>query len=171
MKSLADNHTKLSDRTRHGRAVNAVANYFRSNLSVPNISFDPRLSGSEFDILAVDRAGSGDLHGIEVKIPNSFVSSISNLRAYVARLKELPTHFRYLALPKNPKIIELLPKLQLFSSDGIGRVGVLLVSEPALGLPQIETAVPPERYRVPAAAMAKIDRFLARQRPDIETRI
>ncbi len=163
--------TGLSSRTRHGRAMNAVAEYFRSKLSVPNIYFDPKPATPQIDLLAVDRAGSGDLHGAEIKIPNNFVSSLPTLQAYVARLRAWPAHYRYLALPSMPKLVALLPRLQLFSSDGIGRVGILLVSEPELGLPRVELAVQPERYRVPATAMQKIDKFLANARPDIETRI
>ena len=171
MTPIAEKQAGLSDRTRHGRAINAAAEHFRTKLSVPNIYIEPRLSGSEIDLLAVDRAGSGDLHAVEVKIPNLFVSSLSNLRAYVARLKDWPAHFRYLVLPDVPKTVEMLSKLQLFSSDGIGRVGILLVREAGSGLPQIETAVQPERYRVPESAMDKVEKFLARRRPDIETRI
>jgi hypothetical protein len=161
----------LSSRTRHGRAMNAVAEYFRSKLSVPNIYFDPKPATPQIDLLAVDRAGSGDLHGAEIKIPNNFASSLPTLQAYVVRLGTWPTHYRYLALPSTPQLVALLPRLKLFSSDGIGRVGILLVSEPELGLPRVELAVQPERYRVHATTMQKIDKFLARSRPDIEVRI
>jgi hypothetical protein len=111
------------------------------------------------------------LHGVEIKVPNLFVTSLSNLRAYAAELKEYPTHFRYLALPKAEALLRLLPKLQLFSPDGIGRSGILLVCEQEDGLPLIEVAVKPERYRVPAEGMQRVDRFLARNRPDMEVRI
>jgi hypothetical protein len=162
----------LTDRTRHGRAVNAVAEYFRVKLAVPNIYFEPSsLVTPRFDLLAVDRAGSGDLHAAEIKVPNIFVSSLSNLRGYVARLKEWPAHFRYLALPDTPAVSKLLPKLALFSPDGIGRTGIFLLREVESGLPQVELAVQPERYRIPKPAMEKVDRFLARAMPDIETRI
>lgn len=171
MTPIASGQTELNDRTRHGRSTNAVAELFRSKLSVPSIYFNPKLANPRIDLLAVDRAGSGDLHGVEIKIPNNFISSLPNLRAYITQLKEWPAHFRYLALPKTPAVENMLPKLQLFSSDGFGRIGILLVTEPASGLPQVELAIQPERYRVPASAMGKVDRFLANARPDIETRI
>ncbi len=171
MTPIAARQTGLSDRTRHGRATNAVAELFRSKLSVPNIYLDPKLATPQIDLLAVDKAGSGDLHGVEVKIPNHFASSLPNLRANVARLKVWPAHFRYLALPKSRAIENMLPKLQLFSPDGFGRIGILLVTEPESGLPQVEIAIPPERYRVPAEGVQKVDKFLAKTRPDIETRI
>jgi hypothetical protein len=164
--------TELSARTRHGRAVNAVAEFLRSSLTVPNIYLEPRrFSSPRIDLLAVDRAGAGDLHGVEIKVPNLFVTTLPNLRAYAAELKEYPTHYRYLALPKAEALLRHLPKLQLFSPDGIGRVGILLVSEQEDGLPMVEVALKPERYRVPAENMQRVDRFLARNRPDMEVRI
>ena len=171
MTPIAAKQTGLNNRTRHGRATNAVAELFRSTLSVPNIYFAPRLPNVHIDLLAVDRVGSGDLHGVEIRIPNNFISSLPNLRAYIAQLRDWPMHFRYLALPKAPAVEDLLPKLQLFSPDGFGRIGILLLTEPEFGLPQVELTMQPERYRVPGAAMNKVDRLLANARPDIETRI
>lgn len=171
MTAIAARQIGLNDRTRHGRAANAIAEFFRSKLSVPNIYLDPKLAIPNIDLLAIDKAGSGDLHGSKIRIPNNFVSSLANLRAYAAQLREWPIHFRYLALPKNRAVENMLPKLQLFSPDGFGRIGILLVSEPEVGLPQVELAIQPERYRVPAAGMEKVDKFLAKSRPDMEVRI
>lgn len=171
MTSIATKYTGLSIRTRHGRAINAVAEYFRTKLSVPNIYFEPKLGTLRLDLLAVDRAGSGDLHVAEIKIPNNFVTSLSNLRAYVARLQQWPAHYRYLVLPRTSELMSLLPKLSLFSSDGIGRSGILLLTERPDGLPQVELAVQPERYRVPSPVMERVDKFLRSARPDIEVRI
>jgi hypothetical protein len=164
----------ISAKTRHGRAVNAVAEHFRRTLSVPNIYFEPKPATLPFDLLAVDRAGSGDLHGVEVKILAN-VASLIDLKLHLSQVIKLfadwPAHYRYLALPKTPQVIALLPKLNLFSSDGFGRIGILLISEPESGLPHVELDTQPERYRVPALAMEKVDKFLASTRPDIETRI
>lgn len=161
---------ELSSRTRRGRAINSIAEFLRASLTVPNIYIEPRIQG-HLDLLAVDRGGGGDLYGIEVKIPNLFVSSITNLRAYIQRLSANPTHYKYLALPKTEAVKDLLDRLQLFSPDGIGRTGILLVDERQGALPEVEVAIKAERYRVPPASMEKVDRFLAKNRPDIEVRI
>jgi hypothetical protein len=164
--------TELKIRTRRGRAINAVAEFLRSSLSVPNIYLEPRnFSKPGVDLLAVDRAGAGDLHGVEIKVPNLFVNSLADLRRYITELKAYPTHYRYLALPRTEALLELLPKVQLFSPDGIGRIGILLVSEREDGLPLVEIAIKPERFRVSAPIMQGVDRFLARSRPDMEVRI
>lgn len=163
---------ELNNRTRHGRAVNVIAEFLRSTLSVPNIYIEPRFASQRrLDLLAVDRAGAGDLHGVEVKVPNLLVSSLTNLRAYTLQLKSYPTHYRYLALPKTEAMLGLLPKLQLFSPDGLGRIGILLLEEREEALPAVEVAIRPERYRVPPTSMERIDKFLKRNRPDIEVRI
>lgn len=175
--TTAIRQSELSARTRHGRAVNAVAEFLRSSLSVPNIYLEPRnLGAPAIDVLAADRAGAGDLHGVEIvemeiKTPAPSSRLLTILTSHAKQLGLLPTHYRYLALPKIGFILQLLPKLELFSPDGIGRTGILLLSEQTDGLPLVEVAIKPERYRVPASAMEKVDRFLARNRPDMEVRI
>jgi hypothetical protein len=164
---------ELSARTRHGRAVNAVAEFLRSNLTVPNIYLEPRaFAASMIDVLAVDRAGAGDLHGVEIKTDLISFSTVSaHLRFYAVRRTFNPAHYRYIALPKSESLLRLLPKLDLFSRDGIGRTGILLISQQNDDLPLVEIGIKPERYRVLPAPMEKVDRFLARNRPDIEVRI
>ena len=169
---------ELNVRTRHGRAVNAVAELLRSSLSVPNVYLEPHnLGASKIDVLAVDRAGAGDLHGVEIKIPGPSVPPLGprtqrlQMLRDLAQLQAYPTHYKYLALPKTDSLVRLLPELRLFSPDGIGRTGILLLSEQTDGLPLVEIAIKPERYRVSPPDMEKIDRFLARNRPDIEVRI
>lgn len=161
---------EFSTRTRRGRAINSIAEFLRSNLSVPNIFIEPRIQ-PHLDLLAVDRGGGGDLHGVEIKIASMFASSVRGLHEFIGQLKDYPTHYRYLALPKSEAVVKLLPKLQLFSPDGIGRVGILLVEEREEGLPGVEYAIKPERFRVSPVSMEKLDKFLARNRPDIEVRI
>lgn len=171
--TTATRQSELSARTTHGRAVNAVAEFLRSTLSVPNIYLEPRnVAVKNVDVLAVDRAGAGDLHGVSINVPSFlFVSSLTNLRSLLAELRTYPTHYRYLALPKTEALLQALPNLQLFSPDGIGRVGILTLEERQEGLPLVQLAVIPERYRVPSSIMDRNDKFLAKNRPDIEVRI
>lgn len=166
---------ELSNRTRHGRSINSIAEFLRSSLTVPNIYIEPQIQ-RHLDLLAVDRGGGGDLHGVEIvglelklPAPSSRTELLTLISTHAAQIKLLPAHYRYLALPKT--LVQLLPKLQLFSADGIGRTGILLLSEQEDGPPSVELAVKPERYRVSATDMAKVDKFLSQNRPDIEVRI
>jgi hypothetical protein len=161
---------ELSNRTTRGRAINSIAEFLRSSLTVPNIYIEPSIHPN-LDLLAVDRGGAGDLHGVEIDTPRPSLAPRAQLLRPLARLKAHPTHYRYLALPKTESLLRLLPELQLFSPDGIGRTGILLLSEQLDGLPLVELAIKAERYRVPPASMEKIDKFLAKNRPDIEVRI
>lgn len=125
-------HRSLTLRQQKGRAVNAVAEVLRKRLLVPNIYLEPRSSLIAADVLAVDRAGSGDLHAVVMK--SSDVATIlnarewmrTNVKATIQQLMALPAHFRYLAIPQSVRdllVKELGPFL--YSADGIGRIGII----------------------------------------------
>ncbi len=148
-------------------------------------------------MLAVDRAGSGDLHGVEIKISErlaGFRSKNPPSTAEMNRLKEnwlnalrkdvgtvrkrllsLPVHYKYLAVPETALDLvlgEIGP--HLYSSDGIGRIGIISVVEAGDDPPKAKLVIAPERFRVDGAALTKIERNLIANpkiRPDIEVRI
>jgi hypothetical protein len=158
----------LSDRKRHGRAVNAVADYLRSHLRVPNVYIDPSGAGlSKVDVLAADAAGSGDIHAVEIKILKPTGTVAMGLHVMLA--KRLPAHFRYLAIPKHTT--NIAADLRLFSDDGIGRVGILLISESLDQLPTIELAIKPERFRLDANELVQVERVLNKAKPDMFVRL
>jgi hypothetical protein len=159
----------LSARRRHGRAVNAVADYLRSQLRVPNIYIDPPAPGlSRVDVLAADAAGSGDIHAVEVKILTAPTGKLT-MGLYIDVVKTLPAHYRYLAITRNMTKVADDPRL--FAPDGIGRLGILLLSESGDQLPTVELAVKPERFRVGTSELAQIERFLNREKPDMYVRL
>ena len=177
--------------------MNAVAELLRKTLSVPNIYLEPHSPQLAVDILAVDRAGSGDLHGVEIKIDDDFVrnrvKNPANLKAikqqrrdrerhFRTRIKELhrelmslPAHYRYLAVPQSgcdTILGELRPLLH--SPDGIGKIGIISITDHGEELPIAEIVIAPERFRVDAAKLSKIEKNLINNkkvRPDIEVRI
>jgi len=160
--------TDLSVRMRHGRAVNAVADYLRSQLRVPNVYIDPSGAGlGRVDVLAADAAGSGDIHAVEVKVLTR-PTLTKEMRLWVETAKGLPAHFKYLAIPKN--ITNIGADLGLFSPDGIGRVGILLITESRDQL-KVELAINPERFRLDASESVQIERFLNRAQPDMYVRL
>ena len=161
--------TDQSVRRRHGRVVNAVADYLRSQLRVPNVYIEPSGTGlSRVDVLAADAAGSGDIHAVDVKVLTARTGTMA-MRLYVEMAKTLPAHYKYLAIPRNITNIEA--DLRLFSADGIGRVGILLISESGDQLPTVELAVRPERFRMGSSELAQIERFLSRAQPDMYVRL
>ena len=181
----------LTPRQQKGRAVNAVAELLRNRLSVPNIYLEPHIPSLAVDVLAVDRAGSGDLHAVEVKLrvgdnfrrPGNLNQMMGAWMAYIrdamkktrGHLMSLPAHYRYLAIPHDSLSLlvgEIGPRL--YSSDGIGRIGIIAITDRGEEPPTAEIAIPPERFRVDASKLSKIEKTLINNkkvRPDIEVRI
>jgi hypothetical protein len=189
--------TNLTPRQNEGRAANAIAELLARTLSVPNIYLEPHSGSTRTDVLAVDRAGSGDLHGVEVKLgehlsgvrlrnPSStadlnrvkenwlkvFRADIASIRK---QLMSLPVHYKYVAVPESVLDMvlgEIGP--YLYSPDGLGRIGIISLLEQGDEPLKARIVVTPERFRVDAAALAKIEKELIanrRVRPDIEVRI
>ncbi|HZD48705.1 MAG TPA: hypothetical protein VE178_08155 [Silvibacterium sp.] len=188
--------SKLDLNLQEGRAVNAVAELLRKRLHVPNIYLDPPSSIIAADVLAVDRGGAGDLHAVEIKLEADFELKPARKPANVKELNQrkdtwqqnlqkkvkqihgqlmsLPTHYRYLAVPSESKEILLgeLAPLGLFSPDGIGRIGLIGITNRGEEAPIAELVIAPERFRVNSTKLGMIEgRLLNKVRPDIEVRI
>ncbi len=177
---------KLTVRQRKGRAVNAVAEMLRKRLSVPNIYLEPRSSYIDADVLAVDRAGAGDLHAVEIEVDQFLGRPETDPRRRLQQLKEitkalsqqlfaLPSHYKYLAVPRLTwRFISEVLEPVLYAPDGIGRIGVIEIVEIGDDPPFAELLIAPERFRVDAAKLNKIEKNLINNkkvRPDIEVRI
>lgn len=164
----------LDLRRQHGRAVNAVAAFLRDRLHLPNVYIEPRLHSSiRPDVLAVDRAGSGDIHLAEIKLSLGLHDNRAGgiQMSGIRQLGEMPAHFRYLVLPDTLKARTLSEKNILFAPDGIGRIGVLLLSQEGNAFPRVELLVEPERFRLDIASAEKVERYLSRAKPDMFVRI
>ncbi len=187
----------LTLRQRTGRAVNAVAELLRKRLAVPNIYLEPRAPLLSVDVLAVDRAGAGDLHAVRIKLGNDFnmerskkkpadLKALNELNRdwlmHVGkrmgevreRLMSLPAHYRYLAIDSNSQSLLQGEFGDLYSPDGIGRLGIISITDQGDEPPKAEILISPERFRVDAAKLSQIEKNLInnkRVRPDIEVRI
>lgn len=170
---------RLTQRQREGRAINAVAELLRRTLSVPNIYLEPPPSVIPADVLAVDRGGAGDLHAVEIKL--SVEGAISGPRTRLLEiikrshraLTSMPAHFRYIAI-QTSHLDRLQSDLsrQLYAPDGIGRIGIIAITEKGLNVPTAELVLTPERFRVEPAKLKAIEtKLLSKSRPDIEVRI
>jgi hypothetical protein len=183
----------LTVRQQKGRAVNAVAELLEKRLAVPNIYLEPRSPYISTDVLAVDRAGSGDLHAVEIKLEDelrgkSTVAAAldpkrwmqtqikATSKVILAQLMALPAHYRYLAIPEASFDLvmgELGPVL--YPPDGIGRIGIIKLIDQGQAPPIAElSSITPERFRVSAEKLSRIEKNLINNkkvRPDIEVRI
>ncbi len=178
--TLEKSALRLSGRKVHGRAINAVADLLRKQLSVPNIYLEPKIASiPQTDVLAVDRAGSGDLYAVEIKTISTFRTR-SQLRSVLEQIKLLPFHYKYLALPEFLANLDGPLKFadypELFDESGIGRVGILsfdstILDSSGSAASAVKIVIRPERFRVKAEKMGAIEKFLVKAKPDIAVRI
>lgn len=180
----------LTARQREGRVINAIAELLRSRLAVPNIYIEPKFPFRPADLLAVDRAGAGDLHIVIVKLafPNPGTKTLARFGSKRAAklaagtfiqknalnvLPTIPGHFKYLAVPRDrwyDAYLDPLPKL--YSADGIGRTGIIAITERGEESPLVEVVVQPERFRVdPESLRLAEKKVIDKIRPDIEVRV
>jgi hypothetical protein len=156
----------LSLEQQRERAKNAVADFLFRQLIVPKVFFDATWPdrSSRVDVLAVDRSGSGEIHIAEVKLG----TGLTDAEEVIARLVEVPAHFKYLALLGNKSY--RLRERALYAPDGMGRVGVIQVREDVAGNLSAELSVRPERFRLDSSIFKRIDRFTASRAPNLEVR-
>lgn len=154
----------LSDEQQHSRVKNAVAGFLFGALIVPKIFFDAHWPNrkSRVDVLAVDRAGAGEIHIVEVRVGSS------DLADAIRRLADRPAHFKYLALFGNPSFYP--SDRSLYAPDGMGRVGVIQVRENRADELRAEFVVRPERFRLDSSYFKQIDKFTAARPADMEIR-
>ncbi len=167
-----------------GRAKNALQVYLVQKLLVPKVYLDAEWNGVRLDVLAIDRAGVGDVHAVKIvhqgspgSIPEALNIVIANLgidRDAMQRLRSLPSHYRYVAVvndkPDAGKFNPAeLPIQQSLAEDGVGRLGILYVdlSEDDA---TVRVLLKPERFRSSKEIVELADRYVAEHTANWEIR-
>ncbi len=155
----------LSPAQLEARGKNAVAELLARQLIVPKIFFDAAWPANRqrVDVLAVDRAGAGDIHVVEVKI------GITAARDSLSGLMSLPAHYKYIAVLEAGNY--QLDQQTLYPYEGLGRIGIIHFEEMEHNRLVARVEVVPERFRVGPEVIRQIDRFTAKQHADIEIRV
>ncbi len=148
------------------RARGAVSDWLERYLIVPNVYFNARWTSSrQVDVLAIDRAGSGDVHVIEIKTS----SELRSLRLGINQLLEMPANYRWLALLAAPQERLPVPRLALLNrKDEMGRIGLLAVRQDSEDRLAASIEVPAERFA--GSYYDRADRFTKKHKPDLQTR-
>lgn len=156
----------LSPEQQQGRAKNAIADLLSEQLVVPKVFFDAHWPSrrSRVDVLAVDRSGSGEVHAAEVRRGRDLKPT-----EVIERLMQVPAHFKYLALFDNPKNSRPHSDM-LYSQDGIGRIGIIEVTEDPTGNLDARISVQPERFKLDSSVYKMVDRFTASYPANLEVR-
>jgi len=167
-----------------GRVKNAIQNYLIHKLLVPKIYLDADWSGAQVDVLAIDRAGVGDVHAVCIK-PVRLSDGPANWQEHVTKaailvnecsdkLISLPGHFRYIALfSESSDLRRFQPSdaliQRLIASDGVGRIGILVVDF-ADGEPSVRAVLKAERYRSSKQIIELADLYVAEHTANWEIR-
>lgn len=177
---------ELADRQNLGRAKNAIQEYLIRQLLVPKIYLDAQWDSERVDVLAIDRAGVGDVHTVLIAselphlvspAPGNNVTLVSPGGAYLQRLevvKGLSGHFRYLASivdgsrSKDYTAASGLSQGAL-APDGVGRVGLLFIDLSA-DTPSVKAVIKAERFRSTPQVLAVADRYVAEHMANWEVR-
>lgn len=147
------------------RALEPVARALIRRLMVPKVYFRAPWpdASTVADLVAIDRAGTGDVHVVEIK--GSARSALAP-RA-VDRLIQVPAHYLWLAFPR-PRHPPNYADAALYLADGPGRIGILeLVSMPGDTL-GANLALPAERFH--EHLEDETLRFVRSTKPDISFR-
>ncbi len=160
---------KLSEQQLEGRMKNAAARLLEKRLMVPKVFIAaawPTVH-RRVDVLAIDRAGTGDIHCVQVK------GNLESAYPMLPALKALPSHFKYIALLNEPnlQIAGSIDEVALYSEDGLGRVGIIVASEdPKTRALNARILIEPERFRLGKKYYRLIDKFVESHTADWEIR-
>ncbi|MCK4351898.1 hypothetical protein KAW65_00640 [candidate division WOR-3 bacterium] len=159
---------------REERCYEPVARCLIRALIVPKIYFErvwPKSDHSRIDIVVVDRAGTGDIHVVEVcRTLNEALTK--GVRA----ICNVPTHYRWVAfqgegiLPHNEEAeLKLLSEEPLLPESGMGRIGVIEVIRTGLAGNDLgaNIKVGAERFRV-GDISTLVEEFVNHEKADIE---
>jgi len=155
----------LSASQLEGRLKNAAAGFLQQRLIVPKIFLEAAWPNyRHIDLLAVDRAGAGDIHVVEVK------AALSGIYDAVSDLMSVPAHYKYVASFENASLPQIAES-RLYAPDGIGRVGIIAIDErPDDRSLCARLVIAPERFRLEEKYWKEVDLFLASSAPDVEIR-
>lgn len=155
----------LSVPQREGRLKNATAEFLQRRLMVPKIFLDAKWPNyGHVDVLAVDRAGAGDINIADVK------TSWANLYDAVSDLMRTPAHYKYITTFEN-NALQQIDESRLYAPDGVGRIGIIVISEhPEDKSLHGRLFLAPERFRLESKYWKDVDAFLASSPADLEIR-
>ncbi|MCX6844622.1 MAG: hypothetical protein NTX53_20355 [candidate division WOR-3 bacterium] len=160
---------------REERCLEPVARCLMRTLLVPNVYFSrvwPPREGADVtcvDVVAIDRAGTGDVHVVEIKM-----SLADALADGVHVIMGVPAHYRWVAYQGEglrpvgmSAMLSLQSEKPLLPKKGMGRIGVIEVVRMAGGDLGANIRLKAERFQ-PGDIDALVQEFQRREKPDIE---
>jgi hypothetical protein len=158
-----------------GRAKNFVQEFLIRKLLFPKVYLDADWNGKKVDVLAIDRAGNGDVHAVYIVYQGSDVENALETVIANIELHYMP-HFLYAAVVNDgTRIGRYVPPDPILkkslAQDGIGRVGILYVDlsedDPQF---QVRVILKAERRRSSKEIFELADQLMAASTPNWEFR-
>ena len=168
-----------------GRAKNALLSFFEQRLSVPKIYLDADWEEQKVDVLAIDRAGVGDVSVALIRHPEA------NPHDIIRRLHSIPSHFRYWIVVRDfgahpeegltlkqrfqsasrnrVESLQLANDPILYAEDGLGRIGQIVVDLSG-GRSVVSMPIPAERFRSNQHIYDLADSYATSHTADFEVR-
>jgi len=173
---------EINEERQLGRAKNAVMSFLEHHLSIPKIYIDATWDGHPIDVLAINRDGVGDVHAVLLFTSKygkngSLIAGceLEDLGRLIETFSHIPANFKYIgAVGKGSGRLHgplrLVEKYHdaAFSSDGIGRIGLLSVDLIGEDDVRVTVETKPERFRAKIAKLA--DEYIEQHEPDWEIR-
>jgi hypothetical protein len=175
--------TEVQDQQQLGRAMNAVQEFLVHKLLFPKVYLDADWNGNKVDVLAIDRAGVGDVHAVKLvpwvegqadDIPGWYMSMERSVQEPMRKLSTFPSHFRYLAIVctepnRNPWIPGPATRSSSLAPDGVGRIGIFYVDVTEENA-EVRILLKAERFRSSKELVELSDRFVAENTANWEYR-
>lgn len=166
-----------------GRAMNAVQEFLVHKLLYPKVYLDADWSGNRVAVLAIDRAGVGDVHIVQIVPVEAngepdwqflVVKAAALVNDQIELLCSLPAQYRYIALISFSSGLErFYPAAELIrkmlAKDGVGRIGILHV-DLTEDDPSVRVILKAERFRSSKEIVELADRFAAEHTANWEYR-
>jgi hypothetical protein len=160
-----------------GRAKNALQDYLIHKLLIPKVYLDADWNGAPVDILAIDRAGVGDVHAVRM-IQDYYVGEeiLREVLRCVRAFRSFSSHYRYVAVVCGPpslrkphEVVEETAIRESFAEDGVGRIGILYV-DLSNDDPSVRVILKAERFRSSKEIVELADRYVAEHTANWEVR-
>ena len=163
--------------------MNAVQEFLVHKLLFPKVYLDAHWNGNKVDVLAIDRAGAGDVHAVRLvpveQIGEPELQALLALAGILVNeqielLGTLPAQFKYISLISFSSGLErFYPGAELIrrllAKDGVGRIGILHV-DLTEDDPSVRVILKAERFRSSKELVELTDRFVAEHTANWEYR-
>ncbi len=163
--------------------MNAVQEFLVHKLLFPKVYLDAEWNGNKVAVLAIDRAGVGDVHAVRlVPVETNgepdwqylVIRAAALVNDQIELLSTLSTQFKYVALISFSSGVErFYPNAELtrkmLAKDGVGRIGILHV-DLTEDDPSVRVILKAERFRSSKEIVELADRFVAEHTANWEFR-